>query len=91
MSDKKDFIDIITSMAKMKPDQIERTVHQFENGYSASVVRGPGTYGWEQGLYELAVLKNGIVTYDTPITDDVKGCLSEEEVQETLEKIKELK
>lgn len=28
---------------------------KFDNGYGASVVKGPHTYGGDQGLYELAV------------------------------------
>jgi len=64
---------------------------QFENGYGASVVKGPYTYGGNNGLYELAVLDSeGHVTYDTPITNDVIGYLSVPEVNEYLIKIQEL-
>ena len=43
------------------------------------------------GLYELAVFgKDGGITYDTPITDDVLGYLSEEEIEKTLTDIKNL-
>lgn len=60
----------------------------FENGYGASVVRGEYTYGGDKGLYELAVLdSNGDLTYDTPITDDVIGHLSEDDVTKVLEQI----
>jgi hypothetical protein len=62
----------------------------FDNGYGASVVRSEHTYGGSDGLYELAVLKNGNITYDTPITDDVIGYLTEEGVTEYLQKIQEL-
>lgn len=40
--------------------------------------------------YELAVLKNGHVCYDTPITHDVIGYLTADEVGEILEKIEAL-
>ena len=61
---------------------------EFENGYGASVVRGAYTYGGDQGLYELAVLdSNGDLTYDTPITNDVLGHLSEDDVTEVLKEI----
>ena len=61
---------------------------EFENGYGASVVRGEYTYGGDQGLYELAVLdSNGDLTYDTPITNDVLGHLSEDDVTEVLKEI----
>jgi hypothetical protein len=49
------------------------------------------SYGGKQGLWELAVLdSDGEITYNTSITNDVLGYLSEEEVNETLEKIKNL-
>ena len=54
----------------------------FGNGYGVSVVRGPGSYGYEAGLWELAVLvgdeREYTLCYDTPITDDVVGHCSEE-------------
>lgn len=67
-----------------------RAEHTFANGYAASVVRGLGTYGAERGLYELAVLRGGRIVYDTPITDDVLGCLSESAVTEALQRIEAL-
>ena len=64
---------------------------EFENGYGASVVKGEYTYGGKDGLYELAVLdSNGDLTYDTPITNDVLGHLSEDEVTEVLKQIQNL-
>ena len=54
-----------------------------------------GTYGNKQDLFELAVLKkiknnNYDLCYKTSITDNVLGGLTNEEVLETLEKIKNL-
>jgi len=63
---------------------------KFKNGYEASVVKSEYSYGGRDGLYELAVFKDGEITYDTPITDDVLGYLTEEEVSETFIKIQEL-
>ena len=63
----------------------------FDNGYGASVVVGPHTYGGEDGLYELAVLdSNGELTYETPVTSDVEGWLSEDDVTKLLEQIQKL-
>ena len=63
----------------------------FNNGYGASVVRHMMSYGGKQGLYELAVLdKEGHLTYDTPVTSDVVGHLTPEEVTNYLIKIQEL-
>ena len=64
---------------------------QFDNGYGASVVKTPHTYGGDKGLYELAVLdSNGSLTYATPITDDVIGYLRPEDVTDVLTKIQQL-
>jgi len=63
----------------------------FDNGYGASVIIGPHTYGGEDGLYELGVLgKDGKLTYETPVTDDVEGYLSEDDVTRLLEQIQKL-
>jgi hypothetical protein len=65
--------------------------YQAENGYGASIIQTTGSYGEKQGLWELAILdSNGQITYDTFITGDVMDYLSEEEVNQTLEKIKNL-
>lgn len=72
----------------------ERAVVYFANGYGASVVRGPYTYGGAgaAGLYELAVIKRDdeSLVYTTPITDDVLGHLSPEDVTRTLGEIAKL-
>lgn len=62
----------------------------FPNGYGASIVKHSFSYGGNSGLWELAVLKDGMLCYDTPITDDVLGYLSEKEVNELLDKIEAL-
>lgn len=63
----------------------------FENGFGASVVRHDYSYGGKDGLYELAVVgKNGEITYDTPVTNDVEGYLNEEDVTILLEQIQKL-
>ena len=63
---------------------------KFPNGYEASVVRGDFTYGGPRGLYELAVLHDGEIVYDTPVTDDVLGHLTEGDVTERLNEIASL-
>jgi hypothetical protein len=63
----------------------------FDNGYGASIVKGPMSYGGDRGLYELAVLdSNGELTYDTPVTNNVEGYLNEEDVTKLLEQIQKL-
>ena len=63
----------------------------FDNGYGASVVCTPYTYGGDKGLYELAVLDSeGSLTYATSVTDDVIGYLRPEDVTDVMEKIQQL-
>jgi hypothetical protein len=62
----------------------------FNNGYGASIVKTDRSYGGKEGLYELAVLFDGLISYDTPITNDVIGFLTEDEVTELLQKIEAL-
>ncbi len=66
-------------------------VHDFDNGYSASVVRTAYSYGGTEGLYEVAVLdSSGAVCYHTPITDDVIGYVPLKHLDNILNKIKGL-
>ena len=63
----------------------------FRNGYGASVIKSPYSYGGSDGLWEIAVLgKDGKLCYDTPITDDVIGYLDDYEVNDILTQIEEL-
>jgi hypothetical protein len=64
---------------------------KFANRYGASVIRLTGSYGSDDGLWELAVIgQDGHLTYDTPITDDVIGWLDETAVASLLEQIEAL-
>ncbi len=47
-------------------------------------------YGGDVGLKELAVLHSGEICYDTPITSDVMGYLTDEEVADIIEQVKQL-
>lgn len=75
----------------------KQVVHRFDNNFGASVVCHDFSYGREEGLKELAVLKftdssdKYELTYDTQITNDVIGHLTDEEVNELLTRIEALK
>ncbi|UDL15839.1 hypothetical protein QEH42_gp119 [Microbacterium phage Pumpernickel] len=66
-------------------------VVRYPNGYGASIVQNPYSYG-----VELAVLvfdssdDDYDIVYDTPVTDDVIGYLNRETLTEVLAKIKAL-
>jgi len=62
----------------------------FPNGYGASVVSGDMFYCRENMPYELAVMKCGDLCYDTPITNDVIGYLTKDEVESILVQISNL-
>lgn len=66
----------------------------FANGYGASVIQFPYSYGGDKGLYELAVLvgnaSDWALTYETPITNEVMGHLSAQEVSDLLDRISTL-
>lgn len=63
---------------------------QFDNGYGASVVSSVMSYGGNKGLFEVAVLKDDEITYDTPITGDVVGYLDFAGVADILDRIQKL-
>ena len=63
----------------------------FDNGYGVSVVSHTYSYGGKDGLFEVAVLgKDGNLTYDTPVTNDVIGYLTEEDVTDVMKQVQEL-
>lgn len=71
-------------------------IFRFDNCYGASVIKNDVSYGHHADLWELAVLifdtdgtKLGI-DYSTPITDDVLGCLTDDQVKDILDEIKNL-
>ena len=64
----------------------------FENGYGVSVVSHTYSYGGKDGLFEVAVLgKDGDLTYDTPVANDVIGYLEPAEVTDIMKQVQELK
>ena len=63
----------------------------FDNGYGASVIKHQYSYGGDRGLYELAVLdKDGKLCYNTPVTNDVEGYLTPDDVTKLLKQIQSL-
>ena len=76
----------------------EHWVYRFPNNYGASVIRTIFSYGNSKGLYELAVIKwqsldmdAWNIEYTTPITDDVIGSCTADDIGKLLNQIKELK
>ena len=70
-------------------------LYRFANNYGASVVKGEHTYGGDEGLWELAVIAfrvdgDFLLSYDTPITEDVEGHLTDDAVEILLGRIEAL-
>lgn len=66
----------------------------FNNGFGASVITGEMFYSSSDRPYEIAVLKGDSVsselTYDSGLTSDVMGYLTEEEANKALSDIEAL-
>lgn len=78
---------------KFKPLEIGgvRATMTFDNGYGVSVIKTPYSYGGDKGLYEMAILGlDGDIVYDTPITNDVLGHLTEDDVSHYMVKVQKL-
>jgi len=92
----REFLEYIVPNGGYKP--YTQQVLRFENGYGASIISDG--YGSESGLLELAVIlwiKTGPneeykfnICYDTPLTENVLGFLTCEEVNQYLKMIKNL-
>lgn len=57
---------------------------QFPNGYGASIIRHRYSYGSRDGLWEVAVTRDGQLDSSTTVTDDVLGYLTESDVADVL-------
>lgn len=75
-------------------DSETQKIYRFRNGYGASVICNDISYGHEEGLWELAVIKwnedEWSLCYDTEITNDVIGYLNEQAVDNVLQQIEAL-
>ena len=65
-------------------------VYEFDNGYGASVIKHDYSYGGKNGLWEIAVLNEGDLCYNSGITEDVIGHLAWKNVEDYLGEIQQL-
>lgn len=66
-------------------------VMNFDNGYGISVLQSKYAYcDKKKNTYEVAILRGDRICYDTPITDDVLGYQTKEQVTEVMKRIQEL-
>lgn len=57
--------------------------YTFPNGYGISVIDGHGTYS-RKGTYEVGIIHEDHLTYNTPLTGDVLADQTPEEINEIL-------
>ena len=60
--------------------------HEFPNGYGISVVNTDFSSN-DKDTYEVAITHNGHLTYNTPITKDVLGFQTSEDINKLLDTI----
>ena len=77
--------DIISTFAGSK-----HAIMEFENGYGVSVIFGEQFYSNGIDTYEVGILKDGYLRFDTPLTDTVLAYQNENEVTEIMRKVQEL-
>ena len=80
---------------KVREESNLHYIFKFDNGYGAIVVKNKFSYGHEQDLFELSVIKfvdefTLNLCFSTEITSDVIGYLNNDDVLELLERIKNL-
>lgn len=62
----------------------------FDNGYGVSVLFGKSFYSNGVDTFELAVLKDGKLCFDTHITNEVVGYINSDKVTELMKLIQKL-
>jgi hypothetical protein len=82
-------LELIKTELEKTGDHMERVF--FGNGRGVSIIRHKYSYGGASGLFELAVLdSSGDFDYSTPVTGDVLGYLTVEEVLNAMKAVSEL-
>lgn len=59
------------------------------NGFKLSILKTPFSYGSNEGLFEIGLIRNGELVHHAPWDDQVKGFLSDADVFDWIERLKE--
>jgi len=62
----------------------------YPNDFGVSIIKHFGSYGANYDLWEAAVMKGGSICYDTDITYDVVGFLSDEDAVKLIQAVQRL-
>lgn len=68
---------------------ISRASLELPNGYGISVVHGEYTYS-DENTFEVGILHNGKLCYDTPITNDVLGYQTPEDIVNIINQLEKM-
>jgi len=83
------FQDLVFKQHPNSPCFDKQATIKFDNGYGISVITGRHAYCGD-GTYEVAIMRNDDLCYDTDITDDVLGHQSPSDIDTLLVKVKAL-
>lgn len=91
MPEPKTFDDLKFEYFCNNPDwKFKAAKMHFPNGYGVSVLLGNEFYSNGVDTYEVGVLKDGALCYDTPIANDVLPNRTKEEVTEIMKEVQKL-
>lgn len=80
------FKDLVFKKHTLAPMYDSHAFHQFPNGYGVSVIDGDHAY-CDIGTYEVAIMKEGKLCYNTPLTDDVLHYQTPKDIDEILKEV----
>ena len=85
-------VNHISNLIGQLNTKVYQKLYKFDNNYGAFVINHRGSCGLELAviLFDENNPKNYEICYNTPIASNVIGWLTEEELEKTLEKIKNL-
>ena len=72
-------------------ENAKQAIEYFDNGYGVSVLFGSCFYSNGLDTYEVAIIHEGNISYNTGITDDVIGYIKSDEVSDIMRKVQLLK
>ena len=67
-----------------------QSTKNLKNGYSISVLFGSWFYSNGKNTYEVGILKDNKLCYDTSITNDVLGYLTKDEIIKVIDQVNKL-
>ena len=83
------FTDLLFTVHMHLPGATQATF-DFPNGYGISVITGKHAYTSPASPYEVAVVLHGALCYDTPITDDVLGWQTADDISKVMAQLEAL-